>query len=369
MFDNFKRKLRIITVMFTAVMLAVLCCGCMSEEAKQVQDLIEDIGVVTLESGEEIAVAEASYASLTDRDKSAIRNYDTLTAAREKYDDLTNRKAFSEVSEEVESLIAQKHNLKSLLESDYDLKTIKCSFYTNNTMEAIEGDVKYNLRSLYEKSESIYLATLEEVVHMCRKNGLMDIDVTADVYLADGETILLSFDGVTQTTTQNLFQTLHDEKLAAIETREDCVFRNLRWGDTSDDVYKNETAEVIEAASNGVVFSVEFANYLNDYYVQFDENQVVSAVVISCQTTFSGSNCFGCYDTYKKELSAMFGAPLSDDKITTNRLANYTDDIGALTLGYERYLASWETETTEIKLAMVAQSMGKIGVAVRLLPK
>lgn len=59
-----------------------------SAEAKAVMKLIRAIGTVTLESEDAIKAAEAAYKKLTDEQKAEVRNYATLTNAREIYESL-----------------------------------------------------------------------------------------------------------------------------------------------------------------------------------------------------------------------------------------------------------------------------------------
>ena len=57
--------------------------------AKAVDDLIDAIGEVTLESGDAIKAARAAYDALTDTQKKLVKNYEKLLAAEELYEELT----------------------------------------------------------------------------------------------------------------------------------------------------------------------------------------------------------------------------------------------------------------------------------------
>ena len=57
--------------------------------AKAVDDLIDAIGEVTLESGAAIKAARAAYDALTDTQKELVKNYEKLLAAEELYEELT----------------------------------------------------------------------------------------------------------------------------------------------------------------------------------------------------------------------------------------------------------------------------------------
>ena len=57
--------------------------------AKAVDDLIDAIGEVTLESGDAIKTARSAYDALTDTQKELVKNYEKLLAAEELYEELT----------------------------------------------------------------------------------------------------------------------------------------------------------------------------------------------------------------------------------------------------------------------------------------
>ena len=57
--------------------------------AKAVDDLIDAIGEVTLESGDAIKAARAAYDALTDTQKELVKSYEKLLAAEELYEELT----------------------------------------------------------------------------------------------------------------------------------------------------------------------------------------------------------------------------------------------------------------------------------------
>lgn len=80
----------------TAMAFSVAGCG----EAKKVTEMIDQIGTVSENSEEVIAAAEAAYEELKEKDKEQVENYDTLTAAREKYDAIQEEIAKEKAREE-----------------------------------------------------------------------------------------------------------------------------------------------------------------------------------------------------------------------------------------------------------------------------
>ena len=72
--------------------------------AKAVDDLIDAIGEVTLESGDAIKAARAAYDALTDTQKELVKNYEKLTAAEEAYTALVDAAAAKAVDDLVDAI-------------------------------------------------------------------------------------------------------------------------------------------------------------------------------------------------------------------------------------------------------------------------
>ena len=72
--------------------------------AKAVDDLIDAIGEVTLESGEAIKAARAAYDALTDTQKELVKNYEELTAAEEAYTNLVDAAAAKAVDDLIDAI-------------------------------------------------------------------------------------------------------------------------------------------------------------------------------------------------------------------------------------------------------------------------
>ena len=72
--------------------------------AKAVDDLIDAIGEVTLESGDAIKAARAAYDALTDTQKELVKNYEKLTAAEEAYTALVDAAAAKAVDDLIDAI-------------------------------------------------------------------------------------------------------------------------------------------------------------------------------------------------------------------------------------------------------------------------
>ena len=72
--------------------------------AKAVDDLIDAIGEVTLESDDAIKAARAAYDALTDTQKELVKNYEELTAAEEAYTNLVDAAAAKAVDDLIDAI-------------------------------------------------------------------------------------------------------------------------------------------------------------------------------------------------------------------------------------------------------------------------
>ena len=72
--------------------------------AKAVDDRIDAIGEVTLESGDAIKAARAAYDALTDTQKELVKNYEELTAAEEAYTNLVDAAAAKAVDDLIDAI-------------------------------------------------------------------------------------------------------------------------------------------------------------------------------------------------------------------------------------------------------------------------
>ena len=85
-----------VVVLSLFIVLSLSACG-KSEAAKSVDEAIEAIGIVSIDSESAIVNAENAYNALSDADKNDVEKYDSLVKAREEYD--------AAVKAEIESLI------------------------------------------------------------------------------------------------------------------------------------------------------------------------------------------------------------------------------------------------------------------------
>ena len=80
-------KKKVLVVLMLALCLALSACG-KSEAVKNVEAQIDALGEVSAESGEALSAAEKAYAALTDAEKEKVANFETLSAAKDRFTEL-----------------------------------------------------------------------------------------------------------------------------------------------------------------------------------------------------------------------------------------------------------------------------------------
>lgn len=80
-----KKALRVCIVFGTILFLIVSLCGCTSKEAKNVMEMIDSIGEVSVKSSLDIYHAQSAYDDLTPKQQKQVKNVDVLLSAQEKF--------------------------------------------------------------------------------------------------------------------------------------------------------------------------------------------------------------------------------------------------------------------------------------------
>ena len=133
------KKLSIIAILSMILVISLTSCG-KSETAQAVDDKIQAIGTVTLDSEKAILDAEEGYAALTDKEKKQIEYYQTLTEARNKYDTLVKEK-----EEQEEKEAAEKKEIKDDIEELIDENSIKKAREEIDKIDEKYSDLKKEL--------------------------------------------------------------------------------------------------------------------------------------------------------------------------------------------------------------------------------
>ena len=167
-----KKVLLILLSLFMCISLSA--CG-KSKAAQEVDEKIQAIGTVSLESGDAIEEAENGYSKLTDKEKEQLDYYQTLVVARNKYDQFveTENTEKEQISNEIQSLI-DKNKIKDAKEK---IEEINDKY----------SDIKETLsQKIQEKCYSgISLLKFGEIVSNQpdnSKEGVDDIDIIGNYY-------------------------------------------------------------------------------------------------------------------------------------------------------------------------------------------
>lgn len=76
------------SVTFFLIILALGLVGCKSQQVKNVEALIDNIGAVSIYSEEAIKTADKEFSYLSDADKDRVKNYTDLMRAKDDYADV-----------------------------------------------------------------------------------------------------------------------------------------------------------------------------------------------------------------------------------------------------------------------------------------
>ena len=134
--------------------------------AKAVDDLIDAIGEVTLESGDAIKAARAAYDALTDTQKELVKNYEKLTAAEEAYTALVDAAAAKAVDDLIDAIG------EVTLESGDAIKTARSAYdaLTDTQKELVKNYEKLlAAEELYEELTASAAAIAQKAAEEARK--------------------------------------------------------------------------------------------------------------------------------------------------------------------------------------------------------
>ena len=139
-------------------LLVLLAAACKGNEARKVDELIRNIGTVTMESKEAIDSAESAYNELSDEEKSMVTEYELLKKAKSEYD---------ECLLEADSTLRQ-------------LKTVACMAMNNYSPKFIlnkEEKVLYMETTADQNSTDaiLYYPGLANAIFNALKNNMCDI--------------------------------------------------------------------------------------------------------------------------------------------------------------------------------------------------
>lgn len=144
-------------------------------------------------------------------------------------------------------------------------------------------------------------------------------------------------------------------------TRENCDFRNAKWGDSVNTVKEYAyDLDFLDEAKDGNITTIVSEGLVCgfDAYIgyQFDNDSLfIGSYLFNIGTTVGGRYILA-YDTVKEELTKKYGDPFNDaiTALTDQSLIDYAGPAQALEYGYVAYNSQWETDTSDIQLGMYA---------------
>ena len=157
-----------IAAIFLIVMSCLILCSCKSRKAIAADDLISDIGEVTIDSGDNITKAENAVKNLTEKERKQLENLKDLESARASYDDLVAKHSAEQVMAAIdkigENISLGDKNIIQTARSKYNLCDDKAREYITNydkLVRAEESLSKLKVDDVIQKIASIGTVTLK----------------------------------------------------------------------------------------------------------------------------------------------------------------------------------------------------------------
>lgn len=157
-----------IAAIFLIVMSCLILCSCKSRKAIATDNLISDIGEVTIDSEDDITKAENAVKSLTEKEYKQLENLKDLENARASYDDLVAKHSAEQVMAAIdkigESISLDDKNVIQTARSKYNLCDDKAREYITNydkLVKAEESLSKLKVDDVIQKIASIGTVTLK----------------------------------------------------------------------------------------------------------------------------------------------------------------------------------------------------------------
>lgn len=170
-----KKTLSVLLILLVALTLS----ACRTQATKDADNLIKNIGTVTLDSDEAISQAEEAVSALTDEEKESLKNASILSAARSSYDTLVQ-------IDDTEKAIAAIGTVT--LDSETTIKKAR-DLYNNCTAEVKDAITNYDI---LEKAERDFHILKTE--NLISKIGTVNLSSNEAITAAENEYKNLSAD-------------------------------------------------------------------------------------------------------------------------------------------------------------------------------
>lgn len=127
-------------------------------------------------------------------------------------------------------------------------------------------------------------------------------------------------------------------------------FRSASWGLSKEQVKKTETAHLVDASDDILLYRGEIANLKSQIAYKFVDDTLYYGIYLISEKYSNPNNYITSFNKLKGLLSEKYGEPKRDKKVWKGSL--YKGDVEnygiAVTSGELVYAANWETESTDI---------------------
>lgn len=156
--------------------LSLSACG-KSEAVKNVEAMIDALGEITIESIDAIRAAEDAYAVLMPEEQKKVKNYDTLTAARDRYYELALVGEWCWSSVDLSDLISNYNRVDMVLNTDMTgtdmigtVQEYDAQWSVSNGKLKMEGEGYYNLFEVVELGEKIHVQVPDTPIEYMKRD-------------------------------------------------------------------------------------------------------------------------------------------------------------------------------------------------------
>lgn len=130
-------------------------------------------------------------------------------------------------------------------------------------------------------------------------------------------------------------------------------FRNVSWGMSYEEVLKAEKLTPISKEDTVIGYKTSINSYDCNLIYDFAEDKLYAGMYFFLRAHTNYNNYISDYKSLKKLLEKKYGVSAENDKMITNEAANVLEPGAALAMGYLAYISKWDTDTTDITLALM----------------
>lgn len=139
-------------------------------------------------------------------------------------------------------------------------------------------------------------------------------------------------------------------------------FRNACWGDSMETVIANEKIDLesseLEDGRTGLLGETSVGGHSAYAIYYFDDDKLCQGIYGFTEEYSNGMYYINNYNALKDTLKSKYGEPVSDEtiKMEKDSLIEAAGEAKALEYGYVLYRVIWETDDTQIMMALMSQN-------------